>query len=463
MRQDVQFDDPTEALSAKGLTAHLADTCLALHQSALPGHVLRLARHCLLDWAAVTIAGTKEPLAGIMARTLASGEAAAGACSLAGSAGRASEFQAALLNGTVSHALDFDDVNERMLGHPTVAIAPAVLAVAEREGLSGDALLRAFVGGYQVAARLGAAMGESHYARGFHATATVGAVGAAAGCSILLRLDERQTRIALSLAATQAGGLKANFGTMAKPLHAGKAAANGVLAARLAQQGFTAREDALEHDQGFGSAMSDDFQPGRAFAADAPEWEIEDNLFKFHAACYLTHSSIEALRQLRSRERIEPDEVAAVRLDVPAGHRKVCDIVTPRSGLDVKFSIRHLAALALYGENTSALSLYSAQTAHDERYVALREKVTLVHEVASSGFGATVAVDLADGRTVVAHHDVGQPLRDLDAQERALLEKAHSLVVPVLGPDAAKRLFAAIDALETSGSVTDVMSLIATA
>ena len=458
MGQRVRADNPAEMPLENGLTAYLGDICVAMHDADLPLGVLRLARHCFLDWAAVTIAGAREPLSGIIGAALAP-EAQGGVCSLAGAGRRCGASEAALINGTLGHALDFDDVNARMQGHPSVALMPAIMAIAEANGRSGGDALRAFVGGYQVASRLGAALGGSHYARGFHATATVGSVAAAAGCAILLRLDSEQTRIALALAATQAGGLKASFGTMAKPLHAGKAAANGVLAVRLAQHGFSARADTLEHGQGLGAAMSDDFQPERAASA-APEWEIEDNLFKYHASCYLTHSSIEALSRLVARDGISPEDVSGVRIHVPAGHRKVCDILHPRTGLDIKFSIRHLAALALYGENTAALPLYSEATANDPRYTALRSKVTVVDDPGQPGFGARVCVDMTDGRSCVAEHDVGAPVRDLDVQEKMLRQKAATLVTPILGAAAAEQLFAAVDALETAGSVADYMSLI---
>jgi len=437
-----------------GLTSQLVHSCISLHTKELPERITRMAQHCLLDWAAVTLGGTADPLAKIITET-ACEESESGSCTLVGSTRRASQVQGALVNGTISHALDYDDVNSRMHGHPTVAIAPAVLAVAEVEGASGADLIRAFVGGYQIAGQLGAAMGGTHYLRGFHATSTVGSVAAAAGCAILLKLDEQQTEVALALAATQSAGLKANFGTMAKPLHAGKAASNGVLAARLAQKGFTARTEIIERDQGFGLTMSDDFSPS---LATGPEWEIEDNLFKYHAACYLTHSSIEALRKLRVREEINPDDVIAVRLHVPEGHLKVCDLRNPQTGLDVKFSIRHLAALALHGADTSSLELFTEDVARDPELGTLRDRVELVHDgIERVRYEVCAVVDLSDGRSVMAHHDVGVPAKDLDAQEQALLAKANVLVDPVLGAGAGAALFKAVLALPMAESVTDYL------
>ncbi len=173
---------------------------------------------------------------------------------------------AALVNGSASHALDFDDVNMAMPGHPSVAILPGLLALAEERGASGAEILAAFVAGYELQCRLGRTIAPGHYdGLGFHATATVGSFGAAAACAHLLGLDAAATATALGIAATQAAGLKSMFGTMCKPLHAGKAASNGLLAAKLASRGFTSRADALECAQGFARTHSADFVPERAF------------------------------------------------------------------------------------------------------------------------------------------------------------------------------------------------------
>lgn len=430
----------------------------------IPDPVMRLAGQCLLDWFAVTIAGTAEELAPIITTVTTEGETDPQGVALVGQQGRASEQRAARINGTISHALDFDDVNLRMHGHPTVTLAPALLAVAERENLSGAAILRAFAVGYQVAGRLGYAMGDTHYARGFHATGTIGAVAAAAGCAALLNLNVDQTEAALGLAATQASGLKAMFGTMAKPMHAGNAAANGIIAVRLAQRGFTARAGGLEHRQGFGAAMSDDSQ----FSADdfqstppgAPDWEITRNLFKYHAACYLTHSTIEALARLRIEHGvIDPVEISAITLHVPESHRMVCDVLEPRTGLDIKFSIRHLAALALTGADTADLSLYSQATALKPELVALREKTQLSHQSDHAHrYGADVVVKLVDGTELNSSWDVSAPVEDLDAQEDALKAKAATLIDPILGTDASKALFAAVAELSAAANLTGLLA-----
>src|SRR5208282_5374636 len=170
----------------------------------------------------------------------------------------------------------------------------------------GREVVAAFVAGYEIACRIGMALRPGHYNLGFHSTATVGSFGAAAACARLLGLDAETTATALGIAGTQAAGLKSQFGTMCKPLHAGKAAYHGLLAARLAARGFTARPDILECAQGFARTHSPDFNPERALATPPGGFHLRNNLFKYHAACYLTHAPIETARKLRAQHGVTP-------------------------------------------------------------------------------------------------------------------------------------------------------------
>src|SRR6218665_3274360 len=229
----------------------------------------------------------------------------------------------------------------------------------------GRQLLRALVGGQEVEARIGEMLGPSHYLHGFHATGTVGTFGAAAACASLRRLSEDQTAHALGLAATQAAGLKSMFGTMAKPLHAGKAAMNGLMATQLALRGFSANDCGIECPQGFALTMAPERHPFVAPIDTAAGFAIESTLFKYHAACYLTHSTIEAIRQLRQQHAVGLDALEGMTITVAGNQRGVCDIEDPKTGLGVKFSIKHLAALALDGADTADLGLYADATALD--------------------------------------------------------------------------------------------------
>ncbi len=220
-------------------------------------------------------------------------------------------LSAALVNGAAGHALDYDDVNLAMPGHPSVAILPGLIALAEQRRSSGRDVIAAFVAGYETACRIGSAMRPGHYDLGFHATGTVGCFGAAAACARLLGLDAEATARALGIAGTQAAGLKSQFGTMCKPFHAGKASQNGLLAARLAARGFSSRPDLVECEQGFALTHGPDFHPEAALADPPGGFHILANLFKYHAACYLTHGPIETARAVRDRHGIAPEQIAA--------------------------------------------------------------------------------------------------------------------------------------------------------
>src|SRR5437870_4476758 len=282
------------------LTRVLAEQAAAVGYDGLPEPVRELARQCVLDYYGVALAGADDPLAAILLDELSEAGGAAQA-SVIGHSARLPALSAALVNGAIGHALDYDDVNLAMPGHPSVAILPGLLAIAEQRRSAGRDIIAAFVAGYETACRIGLALRPGHYDLGFHATGTVGAFGAAAACARLLGLDAQRTAQALGIAGTQAAGLKSQFGTMCKPFHAGKASQNGLLAARLAARGFSSRLDLVECEQGFALTHGPDFNPEAALAAPPNGFYIFANLFKYHAACYLTHGPIESARQVRER------------------------------------------------------------------------------------------------------------------------------------------------------------------
>jgi 2-methylcitrate dehydratase PrpD len=379
---------------------------------------------------------------------------------------------AALINGAASHALDYDDVNFAMGGHPTVTIVPALLALGEQIKASGQKLVESFVVGYETAGRVGLLVAPSHYQKGFHGTGTIGAFAAAAAAGHMLGLDASQIAVAFGIAGTQAAGLKSNFGTMCKPLHAGLAAAHGLGAARLAAAGFTARADILECDQGFAQTQSDQFNAEVALAPPASGWHLRNNLFKYHAACFLTHAPIEAARQIMrttmQTTRPSPDRIARLVLRIDAGADKICNIAVPTNGLEAKFSLRQTVAMAVLGVDTAALASYNEAITRDPRVVALRDKVTidLVHNAPSPGqqevgnwshSRVELAAHFDDGSVAHAAFDCGIPAQDLTAQRRALEAKYESLVVPVLGAAAARRLH---DLIENLPSLSDVGELL---
>ena len=417
------------------------------------------ARHVLLDWLAVTIAGSTEPLVHML-RDEYGGGAADLPCVVVASGTRARPHDAALINGAAGHALDYDDVASRMSGHPSVPVVPSALAVAETGHASGLDLLRAIVIGHEVESRIGEMVAPSHYLHGFHATGTIGTFGAAAACASLRRLDAGRTAHALGLAATQAAGLKSMFGTMAKPLHAGKAAMNGLMAAQLAARDFTANQDAIEGVQGFAATLAPERKALTSPLGMTEGFAIESTLFKYHAACYLTHSAIEAIRLLRAEHGVDLDAMATMHIAVAVNHRGVCDIAEPSTGLGVKFSLQHMAALALDGIDTAALALYSDATAQDARYADARRRVSLTFVASEDHHTAAVTLVTRDGRTLTQSGNVAVPASDLDAQWTRLMTKARAIAGPVIGRDRFEQMVDAVRTLDTSPSLDPLLEAI---
>jgi 2-methylcitrate dehydratase PrpD len=448
-------------IASQGLTQALAEQARSLTFADLPDDVRALARQCVLDYVACTLAGSKEDLTGIL---LAEMEEAGGEplATVVGHSTRLPVLSAALVNGAASHALDFDDVNLSMTGHPSVVLLSALLALAEERGSSGRDVLTAFVAGYELQCRLGLLLAPGHYnVLGFHATGTLGSFGAAAACAHLLQLDAGQFATALGIAGTQAAGLKSMFGTMCKPLHAGKAAYHGLLAARLARRGFTSRPDVVECPQGFARTHSPDFHPAAALGEPPGGFHIRNNLFKYHAACYMTHAPIEAARRLREQHGLTPEDIAQIRLRLDETCDRVCNIPAPRTGLEAKFSLRLTTAMALAGVDTGGLGSYSEETAADPTLITLRDKVEFDFHNGRPNTIADLELVLTDGRSVSTSYDSGIPASDVQEQGRRLAEKFTSLAEPVLGGARTRDLIGEIERFETLSDLRTMMRLCA--
>jgi 2-methylcitrate dehydratase PrpD len=437
------------------VTAELAKRAAALAWRDFPDDLLERTKQCLLDWFAVTVAGAQEELTDILVRE-AIEDGAKGTASLVGRGEKTLPSTAALINGAASHALDYDDVNFAMHGHPTVTVVPALLALGEQKKASGRLFVESFVAGYETAGRIGLLVEPSHYAKGFHATATVGSFSATAAAGRMLGLDDKQLAVAFGIAATQAAGLKSSFGTMCKPLHAGTASEHGLRAARLAAGGFTARADSLECDQGFASSYGDHLNTDDALGEPPSGWHLRNNLFKYHAACYMTHAPIECAKEIRLKSNFPPERVKKIVLRLDAAADKVCNIPNPTSGLEAKFSLRQTVAMALTGVNTASLEAYSAESTQDPRIKVLRDKLDIDFRTKWPHALAEMAIELDDGTMLEASHDSGIPWSDVAKQRRALETKFDGLVTPVLGAARAKRLHDAIDRIDSLADVGDL-------
>jgi 2-methylcitrate dehydratase PrpD len=403
----------------------------SLRTDAMPSPAREMARLSLFDWFAVARAGAQEPVARII-RGLVADEAGKPAASVIGLSAKVPARAAALANGAISHALDYDDTHFAHIGHPSVAILPAALAVGEELGASGAAVLDAFLVGAEASIRIGVVVGRPHYDRGFHQTATAGAFGATVAAARVMGLTRDQTRQALSLVATRASGLKSQFGSMGKPYNAGVAASNGVEAAALARRGFVSADDGVGGAQGFVDAHVDYAFEEAAWSAPPPAtFLFEDVKHKLHACCHGLHAAIEALREMKARRPIEPDEVAAVRIRVNPRWLAVCDIKRPRTGLEAKFSYAMTTAMTLRGVGTAADRAYDDALCKDPKLTALLSRIEVAGDESLPDTGAVVRVELREAPAVEAAHDLAERVAP-ETLQRGLRAKAASLLGEVL-------------------------------
>jgi len=438
---------PTEWLLASRKVADEADPA-----------VMRAAGHCALDWFGVAIAGAAEPVSRILADVVAP-PGSSGAASVLGRSERTSPVDAALINGATGHALDYDDSNMAMPGHATGAVLPTVLALAEEDGAGGEQVLRGLIAGVEAECRLGALVGPSHYTAGFHASSTLGAFGAAAAACQILDLGEDEWRRALGLAAAHAAGLKAQFGTMAKPLHLGIAAAAGVRSARLAQAGFTAAPDVVETEQGFAAAYHGELVTSEeAEARLGGEPAVMTTVFKYHAACHLTHASIENAQRL-SREGVAPADIEAITLEVPETALGVCNIAAPSTGTEGKFSLRATAALGFLGADTASPATYVDEAFQAPQLISLRDRVEVDPVPGRPLTWSRMRLRTSDGRELTAEFDVGTPERDLDAREQRLIAKFHAITEPLLPSESRGELVESLKGLAVVDSIGRLMEL----
>ena len=330
---------------SEALTRSLGNFVSGLRLEAVPAPALSVVHTGFADCVATLIAGSTEAPPRILHKALAP---PAGEASLYLVGPRVSAPDAAWINGTAAHALDYDDVSLR--GHPSTVLVPAILAEAEAIGASGAEMATAYVAGYEVWAELAGRDPDQHHQKGWHPTGIFGAIAAAAACASLRGLDADQTTQALALGASHSAGLVANFGTMTKPYHAGKAAHAGVISARLAAAGFTASPDALEHPLGFLAAVSPSGAADRERAiAAGRDWQIlrQGLSVKKYPLCYCTHRAIDGMLDLLREQEVGAADVKLITVSTSRRNATILRNARPQTGLEAKFSMQFAMASSI--------------------------------------------------------------------------------------------------------------------
>ena len=412
------------------VTERLARYVLETSYPSFPKEVVHQGKRCFLDLLGVALGGAKQPLSKILVKMVKDfgGQPQA---TILGHGLKTNVMNAALVNGAMAHALDYDDTHSGSLGHPSAPLIPAVLAVAEWKGLSGKSALEAFILGFEVETRIGLGMGMKHYDRGWHATSTFGRFGAAVAAGKLLGLSLEEMKIALGLAGTQAAGLRLVFGTMTKPFHPGKCAFDGVLSAILAQRGFTCAPNIIEGKKGYWEVLGDDSNLEPMVKDLGKKYEVLKNTFKPYAACLLTHPTIDAILEMRGKYNLKPEDVDAISCDVGKFCLDSAGQVEPKTGLAGKFSTYYCAALAL-AEGVAGENMFTDKKVQDPQMVALRKKVKAKVVPGYKDTEAKVTITAKGGKKYSAYVDTpkGDPRNPPTDEE--LENKFRSLAPSVL-------------------------------
>lgn len=350
----------------------------------IPRKAVDVAKKAVLDYLGVAIAGSQEPAVTILSQQVRQMGAVGEAGVILGGFKTTADL-AAWVNGTISHSLDYDDTFSTAAGynmHPSVPIWPAVFALGEKHRVSGKDLLAAYIIGIEVESRIGVAIGKQNSDAGWHPTAVLGTIAAAAASASILNLDVWQTQMALGIASSLASGLVRNFGTMTKPMHAGNAARNGVIAAQLARSGFTANGNIMEDEFSFCNLFSAGKvdQLGNAAADLGAVWHIVEKglAFKPYPSCRATHASIDAVLHLRQELNIGADQVAAVACITSPKVDQFLKFPQPKNGYQGKFSMQYCVATALAKGKVTLDDFNDAQLA-DATVQQLLPRINVVH------------------------------------------------------------------------------------
>ena len=453
---------------APAYATRLAEKICAFHEEDLTAKALQEARTAIIDTVACTLAGVAEDCTQILLKTPGVAEAP-GKSLVFGTNRRTSALDAALINGTASHALDYDDVSGTLGGHHSVPVTAPIFALGEQIGATGRQIIAAYVIGVEAECRLARAVNFHHYDKGWHPTATLGTFGAAAAAAWLLKLDAERTAKALALAASFASGIKANFGTMTKPMHIGQTARNGLFAALLAEQGFESNPSVMEHKQGWFKVYNGEgtYFPEKTFDAWGSPWEIEtaENGLKQFPCCGSTHPAITMALKLRKEEDLAADAIASIEILAHPRRLPHTNNPNPKTPLQAKFSIQYATARAL-ADGAVRIRDFEGEAVMEERVRRLLPRITTgphpdMPDDSPKQFGAEVIVTTKDGRRLARRIDhLVCRGGDYPMTDDELFDKFEDCASRALAHDQIMPLYERLETLDKApdvGVVTDLL------
>ncbi len=436
-----------------GFTERLASFIVSTQAAKIPQTVYEHAKVAFMDWLAVTFAGKDDPLVKILidyADMMGGNEQA----TIIGYRMRKDVSSAALINGSASHSLDYDDTLVSFLGHPSVTIFPSLLALSEWRGKSGRDFLTAYIIGLQAGGTVGACASLDHYMAGWHATSTLGHLASAAACSRLLGLSEKQARYALGIGATQSSGLKRVFGTMCKPFHAGRSSQSGLMASLLAEKDFTSAEDILEGPQGFFEALKGKVNEDIVGLLGLG-WDVVNLSQKYHASCHATHSPMEASLEVIKDEKVDLDAIRSITVHASTLSLQAAGKTEPATGLEGKFSIPYCVANALLRGETG-MQAFTDEKVNDPAVRSIMKKITVLNDPEIKALESLVEIELDDGKVFKSFSDILQQIPPLDVKKARVKSKFLDLCDPVLGKVKSRSIMEKIETLETLSDMRDI-------
>ncbi len=448
------------------VSQELAKFVLKTNYQNIPTAALQKAKASLVDSVGTMLAGAKED-AGIIIVRYVEKTGGAPAASLVGHKIKSSVYNAAMANGTMGHVQDYDDMSPTLIGHPSISVLPAVLALGEEQKISGEKMLSAFTIGIEVECKIGRGTIPQHYENGWHPTATIGIFGAAAASAKILGLSEQEIIYALGIAGSESSGLRENFGTMTKPFHAGRAAAKGIMSAMLAKEGFTSTPKIFEGKAGFCKVMAVEYDENKIIDRLGNPFDVEDPGFtiKPYPTCGAAHPAIDAVISLSREHDLKADEIQQIKCGtVPIG-RDVLIYPKPATPLEAKFSMEYCLAVALI-ERKVGFSQFSDEKINAPEIKQLLEKVDMYLDPEMSDLGyrgtfnANIKIVLKDGKEYSKRvdHGRGDPANPLTEEE--LLEKYSDCAALALDSEKIKRSKEMLSGLEQLSDISLLMDIL---
>jgi len=436
----------------------IAEFVTSTTYSDVPAAAYQRAKWTILDCLAAGFAGVQHEV-GKQITALVKEMGGKPAAAVWGGAYRTSAPLAAYANGTMAHAIDYDDTNYHMGGHPSAPVLAALLAASEKVGASGKNVLLAYVLGVEVQTKIGFAVNTAHYNLGWHPTATLGTFGAAAACGKVLKLGKEQMLMALGIAGSQASAIKQNFGTMTKPLHVGQAAMNGVLSSTLAAGGWSADRDILEGHFGFGNLFVGHGKYDFAKTTDnlGKPFDILDPgiRLKKYPCCGSTHSSLDAMARVLQEHKFRPEEVAGIVCTVDPDRIHVLVHPDPQTGLEGKFSLEYVLA-AMVVDGGVSVGHFTDERVKDAKIRAFLPKIKTAKDPARPDRTVHLKVSLKDGRVIEHEGGLAKGITTWDE----LVAKYRDCLAGVLPAAQIEQSLERIEHLEDVKDITEVVRLL---